>query len=223
MSAAIITFLVLLPAFQMLAFYTYRYEVRWLYTDYVWLVIAASALIFYALKAGQDEAKRVLPAYDNHLSGMAYVAKGEIGFSDFYLSFFSNVRVTNETEAIRQQKVEFTMLNKRLESYRLRMESPSWPYEIERFHNCQELSAGLHTKEALHRVTSICEFFKRVISSRTEREELSKRSSVGGYETLEYYGYPFLLAFALAVRLGRTTADVLRKSRNNRGQATISD
>lgn len=211
MSAAIITFLILTAIFQIMAIYTYRHEIRWLYVDYIWLVIASAALIFYALKADQDEAKRVLPAYDNHLTGMAEIARGEIGFSDFFLTFFSMVKVTNETSEISQQKVEFERLNKKLDTYRLQMKSLDWPYNIEKFHSCKNLGADFKTVEAGRRVKAICETFDSVIKSRTEREDIAKRARGSEYSAIEIYIFPFFLALALSLRLARTTADLLRK------------
>lgn len=61
MWTAIIFFCILAITFQVVAYRTYTQEALWLLTDYFWLLIAATALIFYASKAEQYEASRMLP------------------------------------------------------------------------------------------------------------------------------------------------------------------
>lgn len=218
MSTALIVFIFLTPIFQYLAFKTHKQEIRWLYADYAWLIIASVALFFYGLEADQDEARRIIPVYDEHLLGMAHIAKEEILFSDLFLTFFSNVSVTNESQSIQQQKKEFEILNKRLNIYRSHMKSSDWPNNIEVFHNCKELGAGLTSIEAISRVKNICTTFNRVVASRSERNEILMRTKESKYGGIKIYIYPFLLALALSLRLGKTTADVLRRRARQLGE-----
>ena len=208
---AFIIFIVSVVVLQMVALRTYANEVFWARSDYVWLSVAALALISLTAEARKDEARTLIPIQEEHLQGMAAIAEQDVHFSLNYLTFFSEIKVQNQTQEITRQKQEFIELKTRLLPYLEAFSAPSWVSRIDGFHSKQALLSGLSDPMAVSRATSITKGMDRVRSSYSELRGLQERLEVSFLERLRVYLAPLLVAFVLAIRLGKTTAEVKRK------------
>lgn len=211
LSTVAIIFLVLVVALQVFALRTYNSEILWARSDYVWLSVAALALISLTADARMDEARALVPAYEGHLRGMEAITEDDVYFSLNYLKFFSEVRVRGETDEIALQKKDFSKLRSKLLPYREAVSTPGWSSTIDAFHSRQELLSGLSSPAAVERATHISEGMERVKGSYEDLRRLQKRLQPSPLERFRVYLEPLLAAAALAIRIGKTTAEVTRK------------
>lgn len=222
LSTAIIVFLVSAAAVQVLALRLYAKEVFWASTDYVWLCVAALALVSLTAEARRDEARASIPAQEEHLRGMAAIAEQEVHFSLNFLTMFIEVEVKNEPPEIALQKREFRKLKTSLLPYLEATGHPGWASRIDKFHSEEALLSGISDPVARSVALRIGETMNRVRSSHDELLRLKGKLEVSFLERFRVYLAPFLVAITLALRLGKTTAEIKRK-RSTAGKGDRKD
>lgn len=210
MLAPVIFFLILSVFFQALAFRTYAHESRWLLTDYLWLLIAATALIFYASKADKLEASRRLP-------NQIYLNKESDSISSYGL-----ITSVLQLEILEREGKESSNNTQESDSVELRNRVRAAAHEIDRV-GWEAFLKNAYSRDAMvNGLTSpkVLEEFEKIDTEFTEASErhdelsaLKAKASDSVWNAVEFVLYPFFVAFALAIRLGRTTADYLRKSK----------
>ena len=218
MWTAIIFFCVLAIAFQVVAYRTYTQEARWLLTDYFWLLIATTALIFYASKAEQYEASRRLPT--NIKYNEVSDALSSYGLSSSILHLEITEREAKES-ANNTQETDSIELNKRVQAALEEIDKVGWQQFLKTEYSHGAMSYGLKSPVVLNELDKINSDFAEVSKRYAELKELRNKARGSNWNAVELILYPFLVAFALAVRLGRTTADYLRKTRQ--AQAQVCD
>ncbi|MBF6031476.1 hypothetical protein ICY20_27330 [Pseudomonas sp. P115] len=211
MDLFIIVFLISFLFFQILGFVTFKREILWLSSDYVWLGLAAISLFFYAQKAEQDNAKRVLPNYNTHLSHMRQMTKSDIFFYIGHLDIMYEYGLGNGVKNNDEYRSDILLLQRRIKALIEPMQSKDWPDRMEQFFDCAEISAKLVSETTRLTAATLCEKFELVHKSRENRNAMAKTAKGGIASALEIHIYPIFFALALAIRLGRTTADVRRK------------
>jgi hypothetical protein len=211
LSTAIIVFLVSAAIIQIVASRTYANEIFWVSTDYVWLGVAALALVSLTAEARKDEARTLIPVQHGHLQSLAAIAEQEVHFSLNFLTMFIELKVKNETPEIARQKQEFKELKSRLLPYLETFDEPGWASRIDKFHSEKALLSGLSDPAAVRRAISIGGAMNRVRSSHDELLGLQRKLEIFSLERFHVYLVPFLVAITLAIRLGKTTAEIKRK------------
>lgn len=207
----IIVFLISFILFQALGFLTFKREILWLSSDYVWLGLAAISLMFYAQKAEQDNAKRVLPNYNTHLSHTRQMAQSNVLFNMGHLDIMYKYGPGEGIKRSDKYRSDILLLQHRIKALIEPMQAKDWPDRMEQFFDCAQISANLVTETTLLTAESLCEKFEWVHKSREDRNAIAQTAKGGIASTLEIHIYPIFFALALAIRLGRTTADVRRK------------
>lgn len=207
----IIVFLISFLFFQALGFFTFKREILWLSSDYVWLGLAAISLIFYAQKAEQDNAKRVLPNYNTHLSQMRQMTQSDILFNMGHLDIMYEYGPGDGIKSSDEYRSDILLLQHRIKALIEPMQAKDWPDRMEQFFDCAQISANLVSETTLLTAERLCEKFEWVHKSREDRNAIAKTAKGGIASALEIHVYPIFFALALAIRLGRTTADVRRK------------
>lgn len=211
MSGPIILFITLSLLFQLAALKTYGKELLWVATDYIWLTVAAIALIFYAVKGEQYLMEKQLkdsePQYEmsHFMNHMFFETNVRIH------SFIGILKDKKEIESsVSDQSEDASTLAKRLERLSAPMSDDDWNKFL-RSYSYNSLTDGLKDPQVRETATSI----ENIIISAKER--LKKRDEMKAFvanptpKENELFKYPFVLAFPLSLRLGRTTADLLRK------------
>jgi len=175
----IIVFLISFLFFQVLGFLIFKHEILWLSSDYVWLGLAAISLIFYAQKAEQDNAKRVLPNYNTHLSYMRQMAQSDIlfytGHLDIMYEYGSGVGVKSDDE----YRSDILLLQHRIKALIEPMQAKDWPDRMEQFFDCAQISASLVSETTLLTAKRLCEQFELVHKSREDRNTVVKTAKGG--------------------------------------------
>ena len=207
----IIVFLISFLIFQALGFFTFKREILWLSSDYVWLGLAAISLIFYAQKAEQDNAKRVLPNYNTHLSHMQQMAQSDVLFNMGHLDAMYEYGTGDDVKSRDEYRSDILLLQNRIKALIEPMQAKDWPDRMEQFFDCAQISKNLVTETTLLTAERLCKNFEWVHKSREDRNAIAKTAKGGIASALEIHIYPIFFALALAIRLGRTTADVRRK------------
>lgn len=212
MLIAFIFFMILTACVQMVAFRTYRQESRWLLTDYFWLTVASSALIFYGMKAVQVEDNAHLRTWEHMMgeydSGSLY-SMGTISL-DLYIMYDQQPGLDPKPKDLKMQ--EASELNSRIKASMHQIEKEGMNHFLDVYSH-DAMAEGITSPDVVQKLE---EFEKEVGIIRTRYNEVKgfKYSSLPSISAaLEYHIYPYLLAIALALRLGRTTADYLRKTR----------
>lgn len=214
LSTIIIVFAVLAIIFQAVAHRTFANELSWAKSDYFWLCIAALGLLSLTAEARRDDASTLIPIQKEYTIDVAAMAEENVAFSVNYLTIFSEINIKDETPDIATQKQEFITLKDRLLPYLDYFRSfpnPGWASSMNAFHNEDALRKGLTDPAALRRAASVAESMDVVKKSHDELMELQAEFKASIMERIRIHLGPFLLAFALALRLGKTTADVKRK------------
>lgn len=215
MWTAIIFFCILAITFQVVAYRTYTQEALWLLTDYFWLLIAATALIFYASKAEQYEASRMLPTGIKYNQESDELSSIRLSNSILHLEITEQEakEITNNT-----QKIDSIELNKRVQAALEKIDKVGWQQFLKTEYSHGAMSYGLTSPAVLKELDKIDLDFAEVSKRHAELKELRNKAQGSNWNAVELILYPFLVAFALAVRLGRTTADYLRKTRQAQAQ-----
>lgn len=211
MDSFIVVFLISFLFFQVLGFFTFKREILWLSSDYLWLGLAAISLIFYAQKAEQDNAKRVLPNYDTHLSHMQQMAYSDVLFNLSHLDIMYGYGLGDGVKTSDEYRSDILLLRNRIEALIEPMRAEDWPDRMEEFFDCNQISKNLVSETTLLTAERLCEKFEWVLKSREDRNTIAETAKGGITSVLEIHTYPGFFAFALAIRLGRTTADFRRK------------
>lgn len=212
MLIAFMFFIILASCVQIVAFRTYKQESRWLLTDYFWLTVASSALIFYGMKAVQVENaahlrtwEQMMAEYDSgSLHSMGTISLG------LYIMYDQPPGVEPVPEDAKMQ--EARELDSRINASMQQIEKEG----MDKFlyvYSHDAMAEGITSPEVVQKLE---EFEKELVRIRERYKEVKglKYSSLSSLSAaLEYHLYPYLLAIALALRLGRTTADYLRKTR----------
>ncbi|WP_095180641.1 hypothetical protein [Pseudomonas sp. Irchel 3F6] len=211
MDLFIIVFLISFLFFQVLGLFTFKREILWLSSDYVWLGLAAISLIFYAQKAEQDNAKRVLPNYNAHLNQMQKMTHSDVLFNLGHLDIMYEYGPGEGIKNSNEYRSDILLLKHRIEALIEPTQAKDWPDRMEQFFDCAQISENLVSETTRLTADRLCEKFEWVHKSREDRNAVAKTAKGGIASVLEIHIYPIFFALALAIRLGRTTADVRRK------------
>jgi hypothetical protein len=214
LSTSMIVFLILLVIFQIIALRTYKNDLLWMISDYLWLGIAVLGIISLSADARKDEARRLIPNQNNYWQAKASLAEQELNFTLNFLTVFMTITVIDEPPHITKQKQEFATLKERLLSYLNSMKDPNWSKNLDSFHHREMLLEKLTDSMAIKQANNISDAFDRVTKSYQELLDLEARLRLTIWEELKVYLGPILIAFALAVRFGKTTADMMRKQKS---------
>ncbi len=219
MWTALIFFCILAVIFQVVAFRTYALESRWLLTDYLWLSIAATALIFYATKADQYEANQSLPIYIKYNEQSDALSSNILSTSIWHLGVTER-EAKERADSV--QEADSVELNKRVQAALQQIDNIGWQRFLKTEYSHDAMSYGLTSPAVLKELDKIDSDFAEVSKRYTELKELKDKAGGSDWNAVELILYPFLVAFALAVRLGRTTADYLRKSKQAQAQVRVT-
>lgn len=219
MWATLIFFCILAAAFQVVAFRTYALEARWLLTDYFWLLIAATALIFYAIKAEQYEATRILPNDIKYNEIKDELSSRWLSSSILHMEI-TEAKAKESGDSI--QAADSIELSKRVQAALQQIDNIGWEQFLESEYSHDAMSYGLTSPVVLEELDKIDSDFTDISKRHAELDELKSKARGSDWNGVELIIYPFLVAFALAVRLGRTTADYLRKSKQAQAQGSVS-
>lgn len=196
---------------QVIGFLTYKYEVSWLCTDYLSIGLAATTIFFYGQKAEQDDARQQLPNYVSHLSQMRQMAESNVQHNINTLDIMHQYGPADGLTGSSEYRSDIMELTQRIQAFTGNLQAPDWPELLEQFFDCDQLSAGLASETTKLVANDMCDSFKRVRTSRNEKNEIAKKSESGFLAAVEIHIYPLFFALGLAIRLGRITADVRRK------------
>lgn len=219
MWAALIFFCILAAAFQVVAFRTYALEARWLLTDYLWLLIAATALIFYATKAEQYEATRILPNNIEYNKIKDELSSRALSFSILHMEI-AEAKAKESGDSV--QEADSIELSKRIQAALQEIDNIGWQNFLKSEYSHEAMSYGLTSPVVLEELNKIDSEFVDISKQHAEFDELKSKARGSDWNAVELIIYPFLVAFALAVRLGRTTADYLRKSKQAQAQVSAT-
>lgn len=210
----IAVFAVLAVIFQVVAHRTFTNEVFWAKTDYVWLCVAALGLVSLAAEARRDSAVHTIYVQKQYILDLAALAEDNVAFSVAFLNAFSEIKVKEETSEVIRQKREFMTLKERLLPYIEYFGAwprSGWASSTSAFHNEDALLKGLTDQAALKRAASVVESIDAVKKAYDDLLKMETELNASELERLRIYLAPLLLAAAVAVRLGKTTAEVKRK------------
>lgn len=211
-STALGLFVIFSLIFQIIAFNTYKNELLWAWSDYVWLTVATLALITITAEARKDEARTMIHIQEDYLQTMAIIVEQDVHFSLNFANFFSGVNVVDETQEITRNKNELREMESRLLPYLKEFESNQWISNIDKFHSKDHLLKGMTDPIIQSQIEQLSDSLLRVQQAYNELTELKNKLRTTFLERLRIYLGPILLAFALAVRFAKTTAEIKRKS-----------
>lgn len=203
-------FAVLGIACQLIARKTFRSETNWLCTDYAWLAIATLSIGIYFFKANHHnnevELRQDLANYEmlSKIQTFRLFATNEV---DRILGFPE--KSANEGQESKRSN-DAIVFEKRMELIYFKIQKLGWENFL-KFYSYSELSKDLNDPEVIDRTRFVNQVFMDLKERLDKVDKLQERVRGDVTNTAELDWYPILLAIALAIRFGRTTADLLRK------------
>lgn len=209
--------------FQLAGYFLYAKELLWVATDYLWLIVAASAVVFYATKAKQFETEQKLKEsagqyeMDQRLANLYFSTNLftfnllGVGYIDSSGSPHQRIKTSDED----------AVLKKRLDGLSDALKKIEWNDFIKQYPS-EGISKEFKDPELKYYVAEIDQVVSTAKKSQDEREALENVVANNDMKWKELYIYPLALAIALSIRLGRTTADFRRKWKANKSSSSPS-
>ncbi|WP_152643628.1 hypothetical protein [Pseudomonas oryzihabitans] len=209
--------------FQLAGYFLYNKELVWVATDYLWLIVAASAVVFYATKAKQFETEQTLKD-----TGGTYEMDQRIAKLYFSTNVFTynllGIGYINSSGSLHQRikkSDEDAILAKRLEGLHDALKNMEWRDFIKQYPS-EGISKELKDPELKDYASELDKIVSTAKKNQDKREALEKVVANNDMRWKELYIYPLALAIALSIRLGRTTADFRRKWKANKSSSSPS-
>lgn len=212
---AMVAFTVLFFLFQILASRTYKRETEWLKTDYAWLSVAAIGLIFYAIKAHQYDAELKLERETWYAENKAQIAYQRI-FAYYKVQKMLDIQPTVELNTEDGSLEDNRILEKRLYLANEIIEHSGWN-SFAKNYSPESMAKGIKDSFVLNQVDTINKTMSEYKDLLLELDKLQEATNSKVSKAFELNVYPILVAFVLALRLGRTTADIKRKGEKDAG------
>ncbi len=161
----------------------------------------------------------MLPTYIKHNEQSDVLSS--YGLSNSILHLERTEREAKES-ANNAQETDSIELNKRVQATLEEIDKVGWQQFLKTEYSHDAMSYGLTSPVVLKELNKIDSDFEEVSKRYAELKALKDKARGSNWNAVELVLYPFLVAFALAVRLGRTTADYLRKTRQAQAQVSAT-
>jgi hypothetical protein len=216
MLGLIVVFLIFVLIFQILAGLTYRYELEWLRTDYVWLVIASFALFFYSAKGDQYEANIELKTEEHFIKQFDALTSNSVSTGILGLEIIDEELRLQGVQSSDSRRVETVESRKRIREILAKTDEIGWGKYMKDYYNPTQLSEGVISDSVKAELSEVTKHIEEIAARHQRVADVRSRTNISNWSGVELILYPYVFAFALALRLGRTTADYRRKIMGSR-------